>query len=186
MNNIKNKSKFKSGLTLIETLVAITVLMTGVILPMSIYASSISNARGSGNQITAYYLAQDALEFIRFRITTELNKNAIPPSPDLWFDDSDMGNCESGGGGRCTIDSYNDEVAQCTGSCTGVLLFDSNLNLYTHKEIAGVTSPSIFSRKVDFKNNPDKDGGRVYVVVKWTDGGSEKSVLVEDYLFKYR
>ena len=59
MNIFNNKNN--KGLTLVETLVAISVLLMAVVGPMVIYSKSITNTRYAGDQITAYYLAQEGM-----------------------------------------------------------------------------------------------------------------------------
>jgi prepilin-type N-terminal cleavage/methylation domain-containing protein len=52
------------GFTLIESLVAITVLIVGVLGPLTIAARGISDGLYARNQIAANYLAQEAMEFV--------------------------------------------------------------------------------------------------------------------------
>ncbi len=61
----KYKDKIKA-FTLVETLVAITVLITSVVAPLSIAASSMFQARYSRDQIVATYLAQESVEMLRY------------------------------------------------------------------------------------------------------------------------
>lgn len=170
MNYKNNKSKFNTGFTLVETLVAIMILMASVVLPMSIYSNSITSARSSGSQVTAYYLAQDAMEFIKYKVATNLNKG------DAWFDGG-LPNCDSG---LCTIDSVNNNI--CSVGCDSTLLIDSSTGLYAHN----TGSPSVFSRTVKFSDDPNEKGGLVEVVVSWDSGGSTRKVVVKEYMFKWR
>ena len=60
------KSKtYISGFTLIETLVAISILMIAVVVPLSIVAGALQSSFYSRDQITAVYLAQDAMEYVK-------------------------------------------------------------------------------------------------------------------------
>jgi hypothetical protein len=59
---MKNTS---SGFTLIETMVAISLLMLALIAPMSLAAESLTAAYYSRSQITAFYLAQEGIEVVR-------------------------------------------------------------------------------------------------------------------------
>lgn len=54
-----------SGFTLIETLVAVALLSIAVVAPMSLASKSLSSARYARDQITAFYLAQEAIEALR-------------------------------------------------------------------------------------------------------------------------
>jgi len=158
LNN--DDSNTVEGLTLIETLVAITILLTGVILPMSIYSNSIVDARYAGDKLTAYYLAEDAIEFIKYRVGTEFN-NGVG-----WF--STLPNCS---GQPCAVDSSDDNICS-GGGCDYVVKIDGD-NLYGMDG-----TDTIFTRTVRFANNPDPDGGSVLSTVTWIQTGVIKSITL--------
>jgi prepilin-type N-terminal cleavage/methylation domain-containing protein len=53
------------GFTLIETLVAVSLLTISIIAPMALTAQSLASAYYARDEITAYYLAQEAIEALR-------------------------------------------------------------------------------------------------------------------------
>lgn len=55
----------KGGFTLIETLVAITILLIALAGPLTIAAKGLSTAYYARDQITAFYLAQEGIEYLR-------------------------------------------------------------------------------------------------------------------------
>lgn len=55
----------QNGFTLVETLVAITVLLLVIIGPMTVAQKGIQNAYYANDQVTAVFLAQEAIEAIR-------------------------------------------------------------------------------------------------------------------------
>ena len=61
----KIQKKIQEGFTLIETMVAIALLMVALIAPMSLAAQSLTAAYYSRDQITAFYLAQEGIEIVR-------------------------------------------------------------------------------------------------------------------------
>ena len=68
-NNMKNK-----GFTLVETLVAITILLIAIAGPLTIAAKGLNGAFYARDQIIAYYLAQEGIEYVRnVRDTNSLN-----------------------------------------------------------------------------------------------------------------
>ncbi len=62
--NLSPKSLF-SGFTLLETMVAVTLLAVAIVAPMSLTAQSLASAYYARDQITAFYLAQEGLEAVR-------------------------------------------------------------------------------------------------------------------------
>jgi hypothetical protein len=55
----------KKGLTMVETLVAISILTIAVIGPLGIIAQALRTSYYTRDQMTAYYLAQEAIEYVR-------------------------------------------------------------------------------------------------------------------------
>ena len=64
-NKIFSKLKLTAGFTLVEALVAISILMVAVASPMVIAQKGLNSANYSRDQMTATFLAEDALEFIK-------------------------------------------------------------------------------------------------------------------------
>ncbi len=73
------KRKLVSGFTLLEALVAISILMVAVVAPITIAQKGLSSAVYSKNQMIASYLAQDAIEYIK-------NKRDLLTINSLTFD----------------------------------------------------------------------------------------------------
>jgi len=62
---VESDAKVVRGFTLIETLVAVLLLSIAVVAPMTLASKSLSSAHYARDQITAYYLAQEAIEALR-------------------------------------------------------------------------------------------------------------------------
>ncbi len=60
------RQKYKSAFTLIETLVAIAILVTSITAPLTIAANSWFHSRYARDQVVATYLAQEAIEMVRY------------------------------------------------------------------------------------------------------------------------
>lgn len=58
----KNKSR---GFTILETLVAIAILVLALTAPLAIVAQALRSSYYARDQVTAYFLAQEAVEFLR-------------------------------------------------------------------------------------------------------------------------
>jgi len=61
----KINQKTKNGFTLVEALVAISILMIAVTGPLMITQKGLVSAIGSKDQMVAAFLAQDAIEFVK-------------------------------------------------------------------------------------------------------------------------
>lgn len=57
--------KLQAGFSLIETLVAVTLLSVAIVAPMTLASKGLASAYYARDQITAFYLAQDAIEAVR-------------------------------------------------------------------------------------------------------------------------
>lgn len=53
------------GFTIIETLVAVAVLMLAVTAPLTLAERALSSAEVARREVTAFYLAQEAIEYVR-------------------------------------------------------------------------------------------------------------------------
>lgn len=91
MKSIKTKFKIrKKGLTMVETLVAISILTIAVIGPLGIIAQALHTSYYTRDQMTAYYLAQEAIEYVKnlrdnqgIKITDAYINNKTDPGPWL-------------------------------------------------------------------------------------------------------
>lgn len=179
-----SKRNKTNGFTLIETLVAITVLLLVVIGPITVAQKGIRSAYYANEQVTAVFLAQEAIEAIR-----ELrDANALEVyvgSGDTW---SWYGTLAS----ICDADddcAYNPTEVYPFEDC-GVgnsncgLNIDSDTNEYTH-ESGG--QPSGFERRVRIR--PVSNGGiPVQVEVSWTSrtfGGTNPPVILNTWIYDH-
>ena len=135
-----------SGFTLIETIVAIFILLTSVLAPMSIASKALSTARYAKEQVTAFYLAQEGIELVRnIRENTAMSGGSVWNEGPLGSSVSPETFCYAEGG--CVIDAKNLAVSICSGGCSP-LNIDSN-GIYTY-ETTG-SSPTSFTRAINIK-----------------------------------
>jgi len=86
--NIKNNMKNNSGFTMIESLVAIFIILLAITGPMVFAQNGLRTAFLSRDQITAFFLAQDVIESIK-NYRNGQAKLKIYNDPTLpWFDDN--------------------------------------------------------------------------------------------------
>jgi prepilin-type N-terminal cleavage/methylation domain-containing protein len=173
-------STVNSGFTLVETMVAISILTVAIIAPMALTTQSLSSAYYARDQITAFHLAQEAIESVRYARDSNILKNALgtpggildglPPS-----------------GTPFTIDTTNNnQMTQCTGACPPLR---KNVGLYGYNS----GSPTQFVRTVVATVVPGSnydgtnyDEINILVTVSWTTGSfKSRSFTISENLFKW-
>jgi len=181
--NIKNnkgstQTCFKSGFTLLEALVAISILMVAVTAPITIAQKGLSSASYSKNQMIASYLAQDAIEYIKnIRDQTSMNHMDVNNRPD-WNGLSAFSLCLNGN--NCQIDTVKGEIRNITDYPNGILHQDSN-KFYGFDG----TPETNFTRKINIKLPATGSGGNldealITVTVNW---GGENEVVVKTLIY---
>lgn len=195
--NLKKIIK-KRGFTLIETLLAILILATAIVGPLSIAAKGLQLALIAKDQVIAVFLAQDAVEYLRFIRDTNRLQNApdwlagLDGASNGHTTDSGGGQANCIGGNACIIDSLKDQVTYCgtsVASCaTSKLYFDPTGSAYTYT--AGGTTKTIFSRTVSIATQSVNGGPNeadITITVQWNDiGGITRSVVLREDLFNWQ
>lgn len=172
---MKNKNK-NYGFTLIETLVAITILSAAVAGPMVLSIKNIGTAAISQDQLVAFYLGQEVFEYARnIRDTNLINESAD------WL--GGLENCKISGSAGCYIDVKNNTVDDCgIAACSNNLKFDgTNYNYASSEE-------TVFARTVKIENpvGSNSDEAKISVAVKWTGKYGEKTMNLQDNIYNWR
>ncbi len=145
----------EKGFTLIETFVAVLILVFAVIGPLGLLSRAIADGNYAKNQVTAYYLAQEALELV----INQRDRNLV--SGGDWL--SGLGACSVSNPCKIYFDALL-EVEPCTPSDDeSCRLYIGSNNKYTH---SGEQS-SLFSRYIYLSNNTGNNSANLSVVVKW-------------------
>lgn len=198
MVNRKNK-----GFTLIETLFAVLILGLTIVGPLSIAAKGLQLALVSKDQTTAFYLAQDAVEYVHFaRDTNCLTASAASAcTPVQWLvgngsaSATNLAPCTSTDGTAvCFFDSLASDSSAwptaCSGTCP-VLYYNPNNKNYTYD--VGQTK-TIFTRAITIQSlwgGNDCVGTHgcealLTVKVTWADaGGIQHTVSVVENIFNW-
>lgn len=165
----KTMPNLVSGFTLIETLVAITILLISIMGPMVLVQRGITSSRFSRSQIIAFYLDQEVMEFVR----NQRDTNFIAGSNWLLG----LSDC-IGVGNKCTIDITDNSINSCGASCP--LLKKSSDGLYGYG--AGWDETS-FRREINITQsitNPNE----VFVQVEISWDGDSRNFIGKESIFK--
>jgi prepilin-type N-terminal cleavage/methylation domain-containing protein len=184
---MKNSLKPNLGFTLVETLVAVSILSLSVVATFTAVQNGLQNSSIAKDQITAFYLAQEAMEFIKNR----RDENAlytinggVPAHSWLWglSETNDVSNpCWFGK--VCMIDSPAKTITYCgmtfsAGTCTR-LKQDPTTGLFGYS----YSSQTIFRRGIQFTEIVPNREVLVTIEMNWTSRWGEKSFQVSELLF---
>lgn len=145
----------KSGFTLVETLVAIAVLVTSIVGPLSIAAKGLAASLLARDQVTAFYLAQEGVEYVRGVRDENVLRGAgwlVGLKPQCT------------GGELCNVDSRNDALVECDLQCP-VLTYDPQTGFYG----GGTGSASRFRRTIAISEISPTEA-LVVATISWTSG----------------
>lgn len=180
MNNkltIINKRRLpvgRQGFTLIETMIALSIITFAILGPISLAIYSIKVSTLAKNQVIASFLAQDAMEYIKnWRDNNYLNGKS-------WLNKL-KGSCANPLG--CYVDTIlpwdnNDAIKNCSGTCP-VLKYDG----FSYNQSTG--TDTIFTRKYIIDENVPDQEAKVSITVSWVDRFGTHSFDLEDHIFNW-
>ena len=174
----------KRGFTLIESLVALSILALAIVGPLSLASTALSAAQISRDQLVAFYLAQEGLEVIRNQRDTNRLNGAI--WTNSWMLCSGLAPC------AVLVDGSKDNVlerirtcspptlAQCLNQSSSALHYLTGEKLYTHSQ----GDPTDFKRAIELEKIGNEDTEyKLTSKVTWVmKGGRERNVILIEYI----
>jgi type II secretory pathway pseudopilin PulG len=183
-----------AAFTLVEAMVAISILSLAVTGPLVIAQKGIGSAIYARDEITAFYLAEEAVEYIR----NVRDSNRI--SGTSWL--SQFSGCkESGAGERCEIDArypdfttvgaivscYTDSTyASQPGGVCKPLSYDSSSKLYGYGS-GGTWTTTKFTRTISVDDRASAKEAMISVTISWSTNlfSPVRSFTVKEYMFNF-
>lgn len=178
-------NKYIPGFTLVEAMVSITILLLVIIGPMTIAQKGIQNAYYANEQITAVFLAQEAIEGVRkLRDDKALEAHDVYGTSNQKASGYTQGWIPSGCTGGC---AYTDAglIASCSTNNNCILKYDNDSKEYFQ---SGSGTDSIYTRKVYIVKTPMASDVNVRVEVTWSSrvfGGAIKTVALQTWVYDH-
>jgi prepilin-type N-terminal cleavage/methylation domain-containing protein len=192
--------KYNKGFTLVETMVAVSILMIAIVGPMTIVQNGLKSSQYARQEFIAQFLAQEALEYVRNirDNNTDVRNcenwsggalgNCDNSTPPDWL--NGLNDCVVGGSVTegCALDVFNNSQKVKPFSQDPTLYFDDTNKIYGF--FASGKIKTEFSRVVKIEKIAPLDASsipqqaKVTVTVSWS--GLNNSYSLTSYIFNYR
>jgi prepilin-type N-terminal cleavage/methylation domain-containing protein len=188
----------KSGFSLVEMLVSVSILLLVIIGPMTITTRIAKSSTFATEQVQAFFLAQEGLEIVqkvRDDLLLDYFVGTITNPWTRFTDDNNTGIldlCYNGAGcgleWDATTDGAIETVSDCTNASDCLLWFDAdgNRSKFTYNDLGIGNVPTLYTRKITLTETPGQTNQvKVKSVVTWRTGSlvAEQKVEVETYLY---
>ena len=201
LNRGEGRASVKRSFTLVETLVAISIIMVVIIGPFHTVQTALNASYTARDQLIANSLAQEGVEYVRsIRDSDYLYNRANPSSTQVSFLAGINGNSNVPAGSlnsdcvanNCVVDpapaSGAGSVSVCSGTCTP-LYVNTSTNVYNQNS-SGLQSKFTRSVRLCYINSSGvcaasgtlTNEAKLVVTVSWTTAGQVGSVVLTDYL----
>ncbi len=163
------------GFTLIETLVAVTILVGAVTATLAISVQGMLLSNASRERLVAAYLAEEPIEYIR----SERDSNVMQGMPG-WLDG--LAPCMAPQTCQIDMSTTPPTVTPCSGACPA-LRFDELTGLYGY--VRG--TDSLYARSVSIVTPVagNADEAEITVTMNWRGRSTPKSFVVTDTIFRW-
>jgi prepilin-type N-terminal cleavage/methylation domain-containing protein len=166
----KSSKKLNKGFSIIEVLVAISVILVSFTAALNLINRSMAFHDLAYSRLVASYLAQEGIEIVR----NIRDNNFILNQPDRPWD--------------CGLEpgeyqvQYNDlSLKYYTGE---PLNLDTTTGLYNYDPISSTNVPTRYTRKIVIEKISDNHI-RVQSIVSWSNRGGNFQIIVEDHLYNW-
>ncbi len=160
----------RSGFTLVETLVAISILLIAVVGPMSAISKSLMQMTIARDQMIAINLAQEGIEAVRQKRDSNVLEVIAGVPGASWMSGLNQP--------RYKVDLG--AVIFCGASCSP-LMIDAGTGLYG-QALGAVSTP--FSREISITGGGTIER-KITSTVGWTRGGVLRKVVVSEAIFNW-
>jgi len=169
-------TNMERGYTLLETLVAIVILTLAIVAPMSIASKVLLSASIAREQVTAFYLAQEAIESVR------LIRDQNGLSGTNWYDGLPPLSTPFSIDATSFDAAARPVVTNCTGVCPPIK-YDDITHLYQY----GSGVDQSFVRTITLESVPNtSDEVTITVTVSWNVGQFNRSFVARENILNWQ
>jgi len=185
---------------MLETLVAISVMLVGIVGPISLIAQALASTAFSRNHIVAYNLAQEGIELVR-----AVRDDMVLCSRFGWTDFSNLGSLAPGyfefdallsttiGCGSLSM-NVPQPIRRAAATCNTPLHITNGIYTYTGGTITGfsrcvricVPANAAPCSAVADPDIPASDQFEIISTVTWEERGATKNISLRDRLYDWR
>jgi|GEM_PF-412768 Tfp pilus assembly protein PilV len=175
--------RFLTGQVLIESLIAISLGMIGLLGILSLVSRSLYLQNDLQMQFSANYLAAEGIEMVRSVIDETYEKGAdkkyLQPNP--WGEAVNI--FANGGKYEISFDGTRSEVSGASPDSLTTLSIKNGV--YGYFEAGAGVSSTLFKREVEIDTS---DEVKISVIsrVYWTSRGEEKNLFLQDIFYNWR
>ena len=178
--NMKNIKRKNNGFALIEVIIALTVFLIAISVPLGVTTKALDESSLSRGKIIGTYFTHEGLESIREQRDNNLLSAGRSVSVRVnWL--SDLSDClvrdiNASDKSGCDINSFG-SIESCNPSsgCTAHII-------QQNREINDVIS---FKRIIKIKEDVVAGRADVKVIVSWTENHVDRETSIQESLYKY-
>lgn len=159
----------QSGQMLIESIISISIAVVGLLGILTLLSRSISLNRNVTSNFVATYLAAEGIEVVKNIIDTSYVNNSNTWKPNLITD------------GDYRV-AYDTATKSLLSPSSDPLFFNDLTGIYDYTNTGQATG---FKRTIQI-TNISSDEIKVNAIVRWTDKGEAREVILEDHFFNWR
>lgn len=187
--NFPSSKKISRGFTLVETLVAVSIFSTSILVLMTVLSEGITDTTYAKRKITSGYLAQEGIEYVRnMRDTYSLYSSSGQAGWDAFKNKLTAASCSGANG--CYFDDRNIFsggslpmttliFTACGSSCPN-LLYDATTGRYGYAS----GSNSGLQRKITMSQITNNEV-QITSTVYWSQGSGTRSITLVENMFNW-
>ncbi|MCW9054435.1 MAG: prepilin-type N-terminal cleavage/methylation domain-containing protein [Candidatus Pacebacteria bacterium] len=168
----KNTEGKQRGFTLIETLVAISILLLSISAPLTIASRGLATAQFARDQVIAFYLAQDAVEYIR-NLRDENSLSGLS-----W-----LNGLASTDGAAFTIDTIDGDMELCPVDGCPPLEYNAETGFYGYGDSGAQESYFVRSVSVEVI---DTQEAVITITLSWSAGVFSRTFSITENIFDWQ